>query len=300
MNEPWTYGDSEVIATGELSDLTNVTERGTHDNGLVAKLLVVVEDVLDALDTRVGLLGVLLLVVGLVPVKDTADEGRDEEGTGLGGGNGLRKGEHKSKVGVDAVLRLQDVGGLDTLVGGGDLDQDAGLVNASLLVKLQSVSGCDSEGGFYEATHVNDAEGLGNGGLGVEGETGVDLGGDLAGNDLENLLTELDEEVVKGAVNLVVDRATGGLAELDSSVDELGVLGLLGSGEDQGGVGGGILRLVLVNGSEVTRVANNDLIVVLAGLSANRDTEHTVPEALSWSRELDMFAKYCGGELCKV
>jgi hypothetical protein len=31
-------------------------------------------------------------VGGLVPVKDTAHEGRDQEGTGLGGGNGLNKG----------------------------------------------------------------------------------------------------------------------------------------------------------------------------------------------------------------
>lgn len=70
-----TYGNGEVVAASKLSDLANVTERGTHDNGVVAKLLVVVEDGLDTLDTRVLLLGVVLLVVGLVPVKDTADEG---------------------------------------------------------------------------------------------------------------------------------------------------------------------------------------------------------------------------------
>lgn len=130
------YGDCEVVAAGKLGDLTNVTERGTHDNGVVAKLLVVVEDGLDGLDTRVLLLGVLLLVVGLVPVKDTTDEGGDEESTGLGGGDGLDEREHESEVAVNAVLGLEDVGSLDSLVGGGNLDQDARLVNALGLVHL--------------------------------------------------------------------------------------------------------------------------------------------------------------------
>ena len=49
------------------------------------------------------------------------------------------------------------------------------------------------------------------------------------------------------------------LAVGDSLVDELGVLGLLGSGEDEGRVGGGILRLVLANGGEVTGVADDGL-----------------------------------------
>lgn len=46
----------------------------------------------------------------------------------------------------------------------------------------------------------------------------------------------------------------------------LGVLGLLGCGEDQRRVGGGILRLVLVNGGKVTRVTDNDLEGRLAGV----------------------------------
>ena len=48
-----------------------VTERSTHDDGVVAVLLIVVEDLLDRLDTRVF----LALVAGsglvlLVPVKN--------------------------------------------------------------------------------------------------------------------------------------------------------------------------------------------------------------------------------------
>lgn len=50
---------------------TYVTEGGTHNNGLVAVLLVVVEDLLHGLDTRVALARVVRSgLVLLVPVKD--------------------------------------------------------------------------------------------------------------------------------------------------------------------------------------------------------------------------------------
>lgn len=131
-----TYGDSEVVASGQLGDLADATERGTHDDGLVVVLLVVVEDGLDAGHSWVLLLGVLLLVGSLEPIQDAADEGGDEEGTGLGGGDGLGKGEHEGQVAVDAVLALENFGGLDTLPGGGNLDQNAVLGDTDGLVKL--------------------------------------------------------------------------------------------------------------------------------------------------------------------
>lgn len=87
-----------------------------------------------------------------------------------------------------------------------------------------------------------------DGGLGVERVKGIDLSGDLAGNDLENLLAELNQEAVEGIINLLVDRAALLLSVVDGNIDQLGVLGLLGGSEDEGGVGGGILRLVLANG----------------------------------------------------
>lgn len=49
------------------------------------------------------------------------------------------------------------------------------------------------------------------------------------------------------------------LALLDGGLNQAGVFGLLGSGQDEGGVGGGILRLVLADGGEVTRVADDNL-----------------------------------------
>jgi hypothetical protein len=131
-----TYRDSEVVASGELSDLTNVSERSAHDDGLVIVLLVVVVNFNDGLDTGVLLLLVLLLVGSLVPVKDTANEGRNEESTGLSGSDGLRQREHQGQVGVDVVLGLQDVGSLDTLVGRGNLDENTVLLNTGLLVEL--------------------------------------------------------------------------------------------------------------------------------------------------------------------
>lgn len=80
-------------------------------------LLVVVVDGLHRLDTRVFLGGVVPLVGGLVPVEDAAHEGGDEESAGLGSRDGLHDGEHKSQVGVDVVLRLQDVSSLNALPG---------------------------------------------------------------------------------------------------------------------------------------------------------------------------------------
>lgn len=131
-----TYRDGQVVTASKFSDFTSVAERGTHNDGLVAKLLVVVKDGLDRGHTGIGLLGVLLLGGSLVPVEDTADKGRDEESVGLGGGNGLGQREQESQVAVDLVVALEDLGGLDALPGGGNLDQDAVLGDALLLVEL--------------------------------------------------------------------------------------------------------------------------------------------------------------------
>lgn len=155
-----TYGNGEVVAASKLSDLADAPEGSAHNNGLVAVLLVVVEDVLDALDTRVLLLGVLLLGRGLVPVKDTADKGRDEEGAGLSSGNGLNLREHEGKVAVDSVLRLEDLSGLDAFPCRRDLDENAVLLNTLLLVQLPTVS-LESTRLSRDTTHVNDAKSLG-------------------------------------------------------------------------------------------------------------------------------------------
>lgn len=99
-------------------------------------------------------------------------------------------------------------------------------------------------------------ERLVNRGLCAERESGIDLSGDLAGDDLEDLLAELDEEVVESRVHLLGDGTTLGLGLGDRSVKERGVLGLLGRGEDQGRVGGGILRLVLADGCGIVSMSS--------------------------------------------
>jgi hypothetical protein len=108
-------------------------------------------------------------------------------------------------------------------------------------------------------THVNDVQRLGHTLFGREGESSVNFGRDLAGHNLQNLAAELDQQVVKGGINLVLDASALGFAILHSLVNESGIFWLLGSSKNEGRVGGGILRLVLVDCSEVTRVANDSL-----------------------------------------
>jgi hypothetical protein len=126
---------------------------------------------------------------------------------------------------VDALL-LELGGGLDTLPGRGDLDEDTVLLDADRLVEVN------------ELVRLLDGSGL------VERVLGVDLGRDTARDDLEDLLAELDEERVDGKVNLGLDVTRLLLAGGNGGVDQLGVGGELGCGKDEGGVGGSVLGLV--------------------------------------------------------
>ena len=110
-----TNRDSQVIATSQFCDLSHVPEASAHDDGPVVIFLVVVEDLLHALDAGVLLCGVFLLIRRLVPIQNTPDEGGDEVGASFSGSNGLWQGEHEGQIAVDAVLGLEDVGGLDSL-----------------------------------------------------------------------------------------------------------------------------------------------------------------------------------------
>lgn len=96
-------------------------------------------------------------------------------------------------------------------------------------------------------------EGLVNTSLGIEGEASINLGGDLAGDNLEDLLAEFNQEIVQGSIDLGVKALTGLLCFCvrDSIVDELSSFRLLGGRQDDGGVCGGILRLVLCNGGKI-------------------------------------------------
>mmetsp|Transcript_22173 Transcript_22173/g.54544 ORF Transcript_22173/g.54544 Transcript_22173/m.54544 type:complete len:386 (+) Transcript_22173:594-1751(+) len=151
-------GNRQLVAAGKEDDLFDVSEGRAHDDGLVAVLLVVLVYLGHALHTGVLVASVLrlVLVVGLVPVEDASDEGRDECGFGLGARNGLAEAEEQSHVAVDA-LRFEFLARLDALPRRGHLDQNALLLNAFLLVQLDEVLG------------------LLDGGVLVEGQAGVDL-----------------------------------------------------------------------------------------------------------------------------
>lgn len=91
---------------------------------------------------------------------------------------------------MNALNSLEVLGSLDTLPGRGDLDEDTLLGNTSILVE------------------TNDLLGLGNGGLLIERKTGINLSRDTARNDLENLNTEVDKELVKSRLGLGLDGAS--------------------------------------------------------------------------------------------
>jgi hypothetical protein len=110
------------------------------------------------------------------------------------------------------------------------------------------------------STYLDKVKGLVYGGLGVERESGIDLGGDLSGDNLQNLLSKLHQQVVQRGVHLCVYVLAMLLAVRNSGIDQLRVLGLLRGSEDERGVCGRILRLVLVDGRKVTGVADDGLV----------------------------------------
>lgn len=115
----------------------------------------------------------------------------------------------------------------------------------------------------------------------VEGECSINLSRHLPGDNLQDLTAKLDEKTVERSVNLGVNvlavllavavnmsesvyrRGLGGVYVTwgggekggflrNGSIDERGIFGLLGCSEDEGRVGGGVLGLVLCDGSKVT------------------------------------------------
>jgi len=130
---------------------------------------------------------------------------------------------------------FEDLGGLDAFPGGGDLDQNA----------------VASDAGFFVESY--DLVGFGDGGGGVEGETGVHFGGDTAGDDLEDFQAEHDEEAVD-------DGGEGGRGAcvFDGLVNQGGIGRHGCSFEDQRGVGRRIAGRKLFHGGEVAGVGDHN------------------------------------------
>src|SRR3989442_934088 len=157
------------------------------------------------------------LALRAVPVVDAADEGRDQRHAGVGAGRRLREGEEQRHVAMDA-LALEPLRGADPLPGAGELDKHP----------LAPYSGFLVERGQPPR--------LFDGLLGVEGQPRVDLGRDAAGDVLQDLAAELHEQAVH--------RQGGIAARLGHRALEQGpVARVRGRGEQERGIGGGVLRL---------------------------------------------------------
>lgn len=83
--------DSKQVTASESLNLVGVSERGSHDDGLVVKLLVVVVDLSNALHAGVLQWGEGFLICVLhVPVVDSSHEGRDESYSCFSAGHCLK------------------------------------------------------------------------------------------------------------------------------------------------------------------------------------------------------------------
>ena len=124
------------ISPDKKPEISHITERSAHDDGLVTVLLVVVEDFFDRLHT--GVLIALVRFSGLVllvPVEDAADERRDEGDAGFCAGDGLGETEEESEVTVDVMLALELTSGLDSLPRRCNFDKDTLLLDTDGLVE---------------------------------------------------------------------------------------------------------------------------------------------------------------------
>ena len=150
----------------------------------------------------------------------------------------MRQREEQRHVAIDAFF-LQNFGGADAFPGRSDLYEDALASDAVLLVK------------------GNKAAGLGDETLGIEGEAGVGLGRDASGNNLQNLLAELDQQVVH---NLGDKRfaAEGRFPPIGNRpLDEAFVAGHLSGLQDERGVSGRVLRRKFFESGEVAGISDN-------------------------------------------
>ena len=177
----------------------------------------------------------------LVPVEDAAHERGDQRDAVLGAGDGLVQAEQQGQVAVDAFL-LQHGSGLDAFPGGGDLDEDALLGDAGRVIL------------------GDDLAGLLDRALGIEGQAGINLGGDAARDDVQDLQAEGYGQAVECQGHHFRRRSLGtqgGARALQGVFDDGLVLRHQSGGGDQRRVGRGVLRLDLFDGLDISGVGHN-------------------------------------------
>ena len=130
---------------------------------------------------------------------------------------------------------LQCACGLDAFPGGGDLDQYPLATDTFFCIK------------------ADDLARPGDGGSGVEGEAGVHLGGNAAGNDAQDFTANGDGQTFAGIGGARLS-AAGGCVH--GAFNQWLIFRQSGGFQQQGRIGGGIHRRVFFDGLHVTGVSD--------------------------------------------
>ena len=156
--------------------------------------------------------------LGAIPIKNPPHKRRNKRHSGLSTRHRLRKAKQERQITMNSILLLQFLCRLNPLPRTRNLDQNPLLIDPQFLVQLDDVQ-CFLHGGFL-----------------VKREAGVDFSGHTSRDDFQDFLAEFDEETVEGIVDLVVDVRGFGFAVCAGCVNDFCVRGLLGGGEEEGGV----------------------------------------------------------------
>ena len=164
--------DGEQVRSGQAHNLVHVAEAGTHHLSREARSLVVVVNADHGRDAGVLVRRELRAAVLLsVPVADTADEWRDESHSRVGAPDRLGKAEEQSQMAVNPLL-LQPPGCTNTVLGAGELDENAVTADAFGRIKRNEFTG------LFDAA------------FGIEAQTSGDLRGHTPRDRLQSLASK--------------------------------------------------------------------------------------------------------------
>src|SRR5262249_22679619 len=160
------WADGQQVGAGEPDDLVDFAKTRAHHLGLVVVAFVVVVDPRYRRDTRILIGGNIHVAPPLlVPVVHHASSHLSSFYSRLATRHGLVKTEQQRKIAINA-LAFQLLSGANAFPGAGYFDQNSLARNARLFIEADQASR------------------LGQTPLDVKTESGVDLGGYPAGNDL--------------------------------------------------------------------------------------------------------------------
>ncbi|CCJ77799.1 hypothetical protein BN135_2863 [Cronobacter muytjensii 530] len=246
--------DGQTVAAREFKDFADVTEACAHDHSFIAVLFVVLVDFRHGNHARIFLRRILFLVrVGFVPVENTAHERRDQVNARFSARTRLREGEQQSQVTVDAFF-FKLLGGADALPGRSELDQNAIVADASVVVEF------DQAPGFSDAA------------FGVIGETRVHFGRDTARDKLQDFQTDVHRQLVSRVYHLLSAIAALAFRPGHRVVDQFAVFRDLCGVKDQRRVSRGILRLVQLHCRDVSSVSNHGCELTKGGQFVRHDS----------------------------